>query len=240
MSSWRNRASTRGEVNSVACCIVLAGMVLNGRAEALDAAAPAAASIEQVGESGSVKVSPRGDPTSESNAVKPPQIGNPFWAIPLKQLSNTRERPIFSPSRRPPPTPNVDPLPIARVVVPRPPPAPERPQLSLMGAVVSEGDGIAIFMEEATKDIFRLRMGEAYKGWILRFVRRREATLERDGKTAVLAFPPLSTGGDGGTPKPIGLAGPNLVREVAKRLTKKDNDLGTVPKLNDFVDMRGP
>lgn len=27
---------------------------------------------------------------------------NPLWAIPLKQLSNTRERPIFSPSRRPP------------------------------------------------------------------------------------------------------------------------------------------
>ena len=28
---------------------------------------------------------------------------NPLWAIPLTQLSATRERPIFSPSRRPPP-----------------------------------------------------------------------------------------------------------------------------------------
>jgi hypothetical protein len=78
MSSWRNKASTRGEVNSVACCIVLAGMLLNGRAEALDAAAPAAASIEQAGESGSVKVSPRDDPTSESNAVQAASNRKPF------------------------------------------------------------------------------------------------------------------------------------------------------------------
>jgi hypothetical protein len=28
--------------------------------------------------------------------------GNPLWAIPLKELSATRERPIFSPSRRAP------------------------------------------------------------------------------------------------------------------------------------------
>src|SRR5258708_33146709 len=29
--------------------------------------------------------------------------GNPLWAVPLDALSMTRERPLFSPSRRPPP-----------------------------------------------------------------------------------------------------------------------------------------
>src|SRR5262245_45321462 len=29
--------------------------------------------------------------------------GNPLWAIPLRQLPATRERPLFTPSRRPPP-----------------------------------------------------------------------------------------------------------------------------------------
>jgi hypothetical protein len=42
--------------------------------------------------------------TSPDAAVeRPPPGGNPLWALPLKQLSITRERPIFSPSRRPPP-----------------------------------------------------------------------------------------------------------------------------------------
>src|SRR6201995_4331257 len=32
-----------------------------------------------------------------------PLSANPLWAIPLTKLSGTRDRPIFSPSRRPPP-----------------------------------------------------------------------------------------------------------------------------------------
>ncbi len=164
-------------------------MLLSGAAEALDAIAPATTLIETAGESGSVTLSPPGDPTSASNAVKPPQIGNPLWAIPLMQLSNTRERPIFSPSRRPPPPPSVNPPPVVQVVA-RPPPEPERPQLSLIGAVVSGSDGIGIFMENATKSIVRLRMGEAHRGWTLRSVQGRQATLEKDSETVVLAFPP--------------------------------------------------
>src|SRR5438045_3679915 len=31
------------------------------------------------------------------------QSGNPLWTIPLASLTATRERPIFTPSRRPPP-----------------------------------------------------------------------------------------------------------------------------------------
>lgn len=41
----------------------------------------------------------RSAPAAEPGRELP---ANPLWAIPLKQLSNTRERPIFSPSRRPP------------------------------------------------------------------------------------------------------------------------------------------
>src|ERR1700682_5261696 len=32
-----------------------------------------------------------------------PPAGNPLWAVPLRSLSVPRDRPIFSPSRRPPP-----------------------------------------------------------------------------------------------------------------------------------------
>jgi len=57
-------------------------------------------------------------------AVAPPAApartlsANPLWGIPLTQLPGTRDRPIFSPSRRPPP-PEVVAEPV--VVKPTPP-----------------------------------------------------------------------------------------------------------------------
>ena len=43
--------------------------------------------------------------------------GNPLWTIPLSQLAVTRDRPVFSPSRRPP-------APVAAAPIYVPPPAP--------------------------------------------------------------------------------------------------------------------
>src|SRR5262249_53698680 len=50
--------------------------------------------------------------------------GNPLWAIPLRSLSATRERPIFLPSRRPP-APRVVASPAPAPVQPSPPQQPE-------------------------------------------------------------------------------------------------------------------
>ena len=47
------------------------------------------------------RASPRAPPAAARE--RPAPSGNPLWTLPLKQLSITRERPIFSPSRRPPP-----------------------------------------------------------------------------------------------------------------------------------------
>jgi hypothetical protein len=131
------------------------------------------------------------------------QVRNPLWAIPLKQLTVTRERPIFSPSRRPPP-PAVDNASYVAPVVTRPPkPAePERPQLSLVGTVASEREGIGVFVEQTTKNIVRLKTGEAHQGWILRAVQGREATFEKDRETAILALPPPGGEPTGGVALP--------------------------------------
>jgi general secretion pathway protein N len=113
---------------------------------------------------------------------------NPLWAIPLTTLSNTRERPIFSPSRRPPP-PAV--APVAVVAAP-PPPKParvERPPLSLVGTISGSEQSFAIFVDESTKAALRLKIGEEYQGWRLRTVAAREVTLEHDEQTAVLTLP---------------------------------------------------
>ncbi len=114
--------------------------------------------------------------------------GNPLWSIPIKDLSNTRDRPIFSPSRRPPPRVIAAP---PSVVQPPPskPKEPERPQLSLLGTIVNGSDGFGIFMDQARNAPVRVRVGAAYQGWTLRSIQSGAVTLERDQETAVLAFP---------------------------------------------------
>jgi general secretion pathway protein N len=134
-------------------------------------------------------------PAQNADPVRP---GNPLWAIPLKDLAATRERPVFSPSRRPPPPP-VETAPPPYV----PPPArPASPQLTLVGTVVSAieeddvvttTDGLGIFLDEATKDIVRLKMGDDHNGWVLRSVQSRDATLQKDRKTVVLTLPARTT-----------------------------------------------
>jgi hypothetical protein len=116
------------------------------------------------------------------------QSGNPIWAIPLKELSVTRDRPIFSPSRRL--------LVVAVATAPDEPPfqpaksaEPERPLLSLVGTIASNREGFGIFLDRSANTVLRLKTGEEHKGWILREVRSRETVLEKGDKTATLALP---------------------------------------------------
>jgi hypothetical protein len=131
----------------------------------------------------------RGESQPAAQGAEPVRPGNPLWAIPIKELTVTRERPIFSPSRRPPP-----PVITAAPYVPPPPPmqpaGPQRPELALVGTVVNTKEGFGIFLDQATNSIVRLKTGEAHNGWILRSVQGREATLQKDRETAVLALPP--------------------------------------------------
>lgn len=117
---------------------------------------------------------------------------NPLWAIPLTSLSNTRERPIFSPSRRPPP-PAVAAAPATRPPPPKPPRM-ERPPLSLVGTIAGDDQSFAIFVDQTTRAAMRLRLGEEYQGWKLRSVHGREVTLVRDAQSATLNLPQPGTG----------------------------------------------
>jgi len=130
-----------------------------------------------------------------------PASGSPLWAVPLKSLSATRDRPLFSPSRRPPPTvvaaPHIEPRPAAK-----PPEPPEQPRLTLLGTVVGESQSIGIFLDDTTKDVVRLRMGQGHRGWGLLSVRVREVTVEKNRRSVILALPPP----DAAAPKPLAAA----------------------------------
>jgi hypothetical protein len=114
--------------------------------------------------------------------------GNPLWTIPLKELSATRERPIFSSTRRPP-TPAVVATPYSPPPQPSKPAEPDRPQLSLVGTIAGDTEGFGIFLDRSANTVLRLKTGEAHKGWVLREVRGRETVLEKGDKTATLALP---------------------------------------------------
>jgi hypothetical protein len=122
---------------------------------------------------------------------EPPREGNPLARIPLSSLSATRERPLFSASRRPTAPPPASPAAIAKS---SPPAEPERPPLTLQGAAIGKPRDIAVFLDETSKGSIRLHVGEEAEGWRLRSVDRRTATLEKDSLTVVLSFPaPVAT-----------------------------------------------
>jgi general secretion pathway protein N len=124
--------------------------------------------------------------------------GNPIWAIPLSQLAVTRDRPIFSPSRRPPPVAVAAPI-YAPPSAPRTAKAePERPPLTLVGTIAGENDAIAVFVVQGTGTTVRLHTNDNHEGWILRSVQGREATLEKSGASTVMALAP-----PGGSAEPV-------------------------------------
>ena len=130
------------------------------------------------------------DRRSEVTPVPVPHAGNPLWAVPLSALTVTRDRPLFSASRRPPPPAVVPPPPVVRVKAPPPPPPaePEKPRLSLVGTVGGD-EGIAVFLDQTTQAIVRLKTGEGHAGWVLVTVGGREVTLQNDHDTAILELP---------------------------------------------------
>jgi hypothetical protein len=145
---------------------------------------------------------PPSEPVTTVRAVPPqaaparPLSANPLWGIPLTQLSNTRERPVFSPSRRPPP------VAVAEPVVTRQPPPPrkkevEPPQLSLVGTIAGDDEGFGIFLDQSTNAALRLKVGEDFQGWRLSAIHGREVTMEKDERRVVLTLPPPGSEGGG-------------------------------------------
>ena len=181
----------------VAIGLLLLGMLLHDAAAATVAPSGDAldADLSDEARSAGVPLSPTSaEPVTSVRAAAPQppperaQSANPLWGIPLTQLSGTRDRPIFSPSRRPPPVATAEPVQV------RPPPPPrkkqvEPPPLSLVGTIASEDESYGIFLDQTTKVAIRLKVGDDYQGWKLRAIQGREVTIEKDQQGAVLTLP---------------------------------------------------
>lgn len=136
---------------------------------------------------------------------KPAPRGNPLWSVPLSALTGTQERPIFSATRRPPPR-AVAAAPIEEAHAPPPKPVDAPPPLMLVGAVVGEGDAIAILVNRTDQKVVRLRQGESLGGWSLISVQPREVTFKQGDRSEVLALQrPDGTSAPAGTPATAGV-----------------------------------
>jgi hypothetical protein len=118
--------------------------------------------------------------------------GNPLRAIALDELGETQARPLFSPSRRPPPAPPVLAA-VAATPVKLGPPAksePDHPLLTLLGTIVGDSLEIGVFTDEVSHDVVRLKAGEDHDGWMLSAISGRTAIFQKQGyPAATLVLP---------------------------------------------------
>jgi general secretion pathway protein N len=128
---------------------------------------------------------PSNIPTDQKSSDALDGPGNPLWSVPLNSLTATLQQPIFSRTRRPRPVVQ------AAAIQPALPPVVEqsrRPLLTLVGTIAGDG-GLAIFVEETTKGIVRLKTGEGHLGWTLRRVENRQVILQKNHETTVFTLP---------------------------------------------------
>jgi hypothetical protein len=129
---------------------------------------------------------------TRADAGSPPReistTGNPLWAIPISKLSATRDRPLFSASRRPR-TPTVTAAPAPPPVAVAKPVALELPPFTLIGTIIGENSRIAIFFDQTSKIATGVREGERTSGWTLRSVESRSAVLEGSNRMVTLDLP---------------------------------------------------
>jgi hypothetical protein len=144
-------------------------------------------------------------PTPAAGVVK---AGNPLWAIPLSTLSATRDRPLFSSSRRPPPAVAAA-LPPPPPIMAEPPAPPLPPPFTLLGTIVGSRLRLAVFLNDRSKAVTRIREGESDSGWTLRSVDQRSVILENDGRMVTVELP--IPGSVAGVPPPAASSAPQSV-----------------------------
>jgi general secretion pathway protein N len=166
------------------------------------------------------------DAAAPARTTSPEPRGNPLWGIPLSELSATGERPIFSPSRRPP-APAV--FAVAAAEPPRlapPPPEPTRPPLALVGTIIGETRQIGVFLEETTRETVRLAAGEGHSGWVLRAVDKAGVHFERGERAATLLLRPPD---QNKAPGPEAVPTAALMPPVRHRKRDRNYDQPAVP-----------
>jgi hypothetical protein len=144
---------------------------------------------------------------ADSPANSDVAISNPVELQPLRELSATRDKPLFSATRRPPPKPVAS---ISRVEPPPPPPPP--PSVVVLGIVSENGDGrAAIRAGKGDGDkVLRVRAGDDVSGWKVERIEPRRLVLTQGERSVDFAL----FGGGAKSVKTAGTAVEQRLRQI--------------------------
>jgi hypothetical protein len=118
---------------------------------------------------------------SQAPATPTAGLASPLAVHSLDRLSATRERPLFSPSRRAPAPPAPPP--------PRPPPPPpEPPNVTLVGIVMDAEEARAIVQSGPKNEVRRVRVGDDIGGWKVAQIENRRLVLKLDSRQATFSM----------------------------------------------------
>jgi general secretion pathway protein N len=95
----------------------------------------------------------------------------------LDLYSATRERPLFSPARRPPARAVAAPADVNAAPIAAPP-----PQLVLSGVLLKSAEGIALLRKPNEFKANPYRLGQSIDGWLLAAIESRRVLISRDGR----------------------------------------------------------
>jgi hypothetical protein len=141
-----------------------------------------------VGSGAASRAQVRLGPDAPGAVELPPLVGNPIAEVPRDRLSATRDRPLFSPSRRPtvPPQP---PPPAGPRIEHAPPPSPvPSPSVALFGIVVGPLGPRAFIGTGPTDPIVGVRPGDDVNGWMVTAITQRSLVLSRADLSATFTL----------------------------------------------------
>jgi hypothetical protein len=118
-------------------------------------------------------------PQTEGHRDASPPV-SPLAAQPLDRMSSTRDRPLFSPTRRPPAPP-----PVIAAPPPLPPPPPD---VALLGVVMDGDEARAVVRTGPAAKVLRVRIGDDIGGWKVGQIEARQLVLLLDGRTATFTM----------------------------------------------------
>jgi hypothetical protein len=140
---------------------------------------PVAALLVMMAADASPQSPPNPPPLAAEGQQESAALPSPLAAQPLDRLSATRERPLFSPTRRPQPPPPV----VAAAPEPPPPPAPP-PNVALFGIVMDGDEARAVVRAGPAEKIMRVGIGDDVGGWKVAQIEGRRLVLSLDGRIA--------------------------------------------------------
>lgn len=108
----------------------------------------------------------------ENDALR---TGNPLASFEKGALKNWVQRPLFAPSRKPPP-----PAEVKQAVAPPKPP----PDYQLIGVLLNQRRTIALLRSENSGAQYRVEVGDMIGGWLVKSVERDTVVLKRDEDTS--------------------------------------------------------